>query len=66
MNAVLADLAWRTATASAGKNACVEVAPLAAGVAIRHSKDPDGAVLRYTTAEWNAFLRGVKAGEFDF
>jgi Domain of unknown function (DUF397) len=61
-----AGLAWRKATASAGKSACVEVAPLEAGVAVRHSKDPDRAPLLYTTTEWSAFLHGVKAGEFDF
>jgi ABC-type amino acid transport substrate-binding protein len=26
---------------------------------------PDGAALRYTPAEWRAFIAGVKAGEFD-
>ena len=61
-----AGLAWRTATASAGQGACVEVAPLKTGVIIRHSKDPGGATLHYTAAEWKAFLHGVKNGEFDF
>jgi hypothetical protein len=35
------------------------------GVAIRHSRDGGSAVLRYTPAEWDAFVEGVKAGEFD-
>jgi len=34
-------------------------------VALRHSKDPDGSVLIYTRREWDAFVRGAKAGEFD-
>jgi hypothetical protein len=34
-------------------------------VALRHSKDPDGSVLIYTPREWDAFLKGVKDGEFD-
>ncbi|MEN3608123.1 DUF397 domain-containing protein [Plantactinospora sp. ZYX-F-223] len=43
--------------------------PLADGsgrVAVRHSKAPDGAVIVYTRAEWDAFLAGTKDGEFDF
>jgi Domain of unknown function (DUF397) len=35
-------------------------------VAIRDSKDPKGAVLRYTPEEWDAFLDGAKKGEFDY
>ncbi|MFP8908527.1 DUF397 domain-containing protein, partial [Streptomyces atacamensis] len=33
-------------------------------VAMRNSKDPD-TVLRYTAAEWRAFVLGVRDGEFD-
>jgi Domain of unknown function (DUF397) len=59
-------LAWRKATASA-TGACVEVAVLGKGngVAVRDSKDPNGPVLRYTDAEWRAFLHGARHGEFD-
>ena len=59
-------LAWRKATASA-TGACVEVAVLTegSGVAVRDSKDPNGPVLRYTEAEWRAFLHGARNGEFD-
>jgi hypothetical protein len=56
---------WRKAAASVGNGACVEVAAADDGVAVRHSKDPDGAVLYYTPAEWSAFLDGAKNGEFD-
>ena len=35
------------------------------GVAVRDSKYSDGPVLRYTRAEWAAFVQGVKDGEFD-
>jgi len=35
------------------------------GVAVRDSKDPDGPILRFTAAEWAAFVEGVAAGEFD-
>lgn len=56
--------AWRKATAC-GAGTCVEVARTAAGIAIRDSKVADGPVLHYTPTEWDAFLDGVKKGEFD-
>jgi hypothetical protein len=34
-------------------------------IAVRDSKDPDGPKLFFTPAEWDAFLNGVKASEFD-
>ncbi len=34
-------------------------------IAIRDSKNPDGAVLFYTPVEWNAFLDGARKHEFD-
>jgi hypothetical protein len=34
-------------------------------VALRDSKDPDGPILTFTPDEWDAFLRGAKAGRFD-
>jgi hypothetical protein len=45
---------------------CVGVAALPdGGVAVRDTKTADGPVLTFTAAEWDAFLRGVAAGEFD-
>jgi hypothetical protein len=45
---------------------CVEVAFLAGGaVAVRDSKDRALAPHAYPAAEWDAFLAGVRAGEFD-
>ncbi|MFI0419398.1 DUF397 domain-containing protein [Spongiactinospora sp. 9N601] len=32
---------------------------------LRDSKNPDGPVLTFTPAEWEAFVAGVKDGEFD-
>ncbi|GAA5068552.1 hypothetical protein HNP84_008400 [Thermocatellispora tengchongensis] len=55
---------WRKSTASGGAGDCVEVAAVTA-IAVRDSKDPDGPVLLFTTGEWEAFLFGVRAGEFD-
>jgi len=42
----------------------VEAAELPAGVAVRNSRFPDGPALLFTEAEWGAFLRGVKGGDF--
>ena len=45
---------------------CLEVASLPDGeIGVRDSKDPDGAVLRFTRDEWHAFLGGARNGEFD-
>lgn len=34
-------------------------------IGMRHAKNPDGPVLVFTPAEWEAFLAGAKDGEFD-
>lgn len=45
---------------------CVEVAAGADGtVVVRDSKDPDGPVLRFGQAAWEAFIEGAKKGESD-
>jgi hypothetical protein len=45
---------------------CVEVTSLPGGeVGVRNSRDATGPVLRFTPAEWHAFLGGVRSGEFD-
>lgn len=47
---------------------CVEVAINKSRVQVRDSKeisDFDAPVLSFTLDEWEAFLSGVKAGEFD-
>ncbi|MFF3436750.1 DUF397 domain-containing protein [Streptosporangium sp. NPDC002721] len=66
----LADVAWHISTRSADSNGqCVEAGPLADGsgrVAVRHSRRPEAEVIVYSRAEWEAFVGGVKDGEFDF
>lgn len=64
------EAAWHISSKSdASANSCVEAGPLADGsgrIAVRHSRHPDGPVIVYTRAEWDAFLGGAKDGEFDF
>ena len=48
-----------------GGNNCVEVALSEGGSRVRDSKDPSGPALSFTAAEWDAFVAGVRSGEFD-
>jgi Domain of unknown function (DUF397) len=57
-------LPWHRST-RCGDNACVEVAVLDEEVLVRDSKAPDGPVLAFSRAQWQAFLLGVRDGEFD-
>jgi hypothetical protein len=44
----------------------VEVAFMVSGdVLVRHSLRPDSPLLQFTSEEWEAFLTGVHAGEFE-
>jgi hypothetical protein len=60
-----AKVEWRKSTLST-TNGCVEVAVVGDRIAVRDSKQRGhGPVLEFTTVEWEAFLGGVRAGEFD-
>jgi hypothetical protein len=62
-------LDWRKSSFSGSGGAssgCVEVAPLpGGGMAVRDSKDRSRTAHRHSTPAWQAFLRGVRAGEFN-
>jgi hypothetical protein len=55
---------WHKSSYSASNGGqCVEVAlNLPAIVAVRDSKDPDGARLVFTAAQWRGFVREVSTG----
>jgi hypothetical protein len=56
---------WIKSSLSYANGDCVEIATLPdARIGVRDSKDPDGPLLRFTPAEWAAFIGGVKNGEF--
>lgn len=51
---------------SNGTGACVEVALLGDGrTAVRNSNNPDAGGGLFTCAEMDAYIKGVKTGEFD-
>ncbi|MET8335878.1 DUF397 domain-containing protein [Streptosporangium canum] len=73
----LSNLKWQKSSFTGNNGGdCVEIAELDTGSqrpdhkpdathAVRDSKDPSGPVLYFNPGEWQAFLSGVKASEFD-
>jgi hypothetical protein len=56
---------WRKSSFST-VGECVEVAVLDDGsIGVRNSNRPGAGMVAFTRAEVDAFLKGVKAGEFD-
>lgn len=56
-------VAWRRSSYCASSE-CVEVATHAGRILIRDTKS-DASPLVYTREEWESFVAGIKAGEFD-
>lgn len=59
----LSHAVWQKSTYS-GRDGCVEIAFIDGHVAIRDSKDRQGPTLLLTSADWEAFVDGVRDGEF--
>ncbi len=62
----LGDMPFRKSSFSKCDGGCVEIGVMEGLVRVRDTKDRDGGLLTFNAMEWDAFLRGVKAGEFDF
>jgi hypothetical protein len=57
---------WKKSSLSSHNGNCVEVAGLTGEtIRVRDSKNPRAGMLNFTTAEWDAFVGGVRNGEFD-
>ncbi|MEV6306114.1 DUF397 domain-containing protein [Actinoplanes sp. NPDC051861] len=56
---------WRR-SGHCASGACVEVARVGDHFLVRDSKRPGSAHLSFTEEEWDAFVAGVKAGDFGF
>lgn len=57
---------WVKSSLSYANGNCVEVSDQPGGtIGVRNSRDREGPVLRFTREEWQAFLGGVRKGEFD-
>jgi hypothetical protein len=56
---------WVKASASNGQGSCVEVRRHDEVLEVRDTKDRSGPVLRFTRAEFAAWLDGARGGEFD-
>lgn len=57
---------WRKSSFSGAAGHCVEVAAVDGGIAVRNSTSPESGALKFSDAEWAAFVAGCKADEFGF
>jgi hypothetical protein len=60
----LSGLTWRKSS-HCSNGTCVEVARLGSQFLVRDSKTEDGVILAFQQAEWVAFLKGARRGDYD-
>ena len=58
------DLEWHRST-YCSTGTCVEAALSDGNIILRDSKNENSPTLTFRPSEWNAFVNGVKSGEFD-
>jgi hypothetical protein len=56
---------WQRAEGGEPDEGAVEIAFVDDLIGMRNSAEPDGPVLVFTQAEWDAFVAGAQDGEFD-
>lgn len=56
---------WRKSSFSGYTTNCVEVGHAGDTIGVRDTKNRQGRSLMFSTAEWAAFISGVRSGEFD-
>jgi hypothetical protein len=56
-------LVWRKSKASNAATECVEMADTQQAVLVRDSRDPAGAVLEFSPAQWSSFMRRIREGD---
>lgn len=56
---------WRKSRRSTNNGSCVELAPLAEGVAVRDSKNPNGPKLAFARSDFRSLVVRVKANTLD-
>ena len=66
MSGEVAFCGWRKSSHSSGNDNCLELATATSQVVgVRDSKNPSGPVLVFNIQQWDAFLIGLRAGDFD-
>ncbi len=55
---------WRKSSRSTNTSNCVEVGRVAAGAAVRDTKDRGAGYFTTTGAQWSAFVAAIKAERF--
>ncbi len=56
---------FKKSSYSAGSNECVEAAVLTGETGVRDTKDASGSATWYGMKAWSAFVKAVKADDFD-